>query len=130
MLKIERYTGETLRQHLPELARLRIRVYRDYPYLYEGDMAYEARYLQTYIAARESVAKQDNHGAIAELRTALVEAASGGPPVRIRLSKSYRYRNYGVFTPNSKHRLDVTPVKRGKARARKENADKTPEQRY
>jgi hypothetical protein len=32
-------------------------------------------------------------------------------------------------TPNSKHRVAVTPGKRGKGRPRKENEDKTPEQR-
>jgi uncharacterized protein with PIN domain len=31
--------------------------------------------------------------------------------------------------PNSKHRIDVTPAKHGKGCARKENEDKTPEQR-
>ena len=31
---LERLTGERLRQHLPELARLRITVFRDFPYLY------------------------------------------------------------------------------------------------
>ena len=38
-------------------------------------------------------------------------------------------RFHGVFAPNSKHRVDVTPAKRGKGHARKENEDKTPEQR-
>jgi hypothetical protein len=32
--------------------------------------------------------------------------------------------------PNSKHRVDLTPTKRGKGRARKKNEDKTPEQRH
>ncbi|MBV2124874.1 MAG: hypothetical protein KUF75_06975 [Candidatus Thiodiazotropha sp. (ex Ctena orbiculata)] len=39
-------------------------------------------------------------------------------------------RFHGVFAPNSKHRVDVTRAKRGKGRARKENEDKTPEQRH
>jgi hypothetical protein len=39
-------------------------------------------------------------------------------------------RFHGVFAPNSKHRVDVTPAKRGKGRARQENEDKTPEQRH
>jgi len=55
MLKIERHSGESLLRHLPELARLRITVFRDFPYLYDGDMAYEERYLQTYIKAQDSV---------------------------------------------------------------------------
>ena len=32
-------------------------------------------------------------------------------------------RFHGVFAPNSKHRVEVTPVKRGKDRARKANED-------
>lgn len=33
------------------LASLRIRVFRDFPYLYEGDRQYERRYLRTYFAS-------------------------------------------------------------------------------
>ncbi|MBO0902131.1 GNAT family N-acetyltransferase [Jiella sonneratiae] len=33
---------------LGDLARLRIAVFRAYPYLYDGDEAYERRYLETY----------------------------------------------------------------------------------
>ncbi len=33
-------------------------------------------------------------------------------------------------TPNNKHRVDVTPGKRGKGRAHEEYEDKTPEQRH
>ena len=32
--------------------------------------------------------------------------------------------------PNSKHRVDVTPAKRGKGRPHEEHEDKTPEQRH
>lgn len=34
-----------------DLARLRIAVFRAFPYLYDGDMAYERRYLATYMDA-------------------------------------------------------------------------------
>ena len=33
-----------------DLARLRIEVFREFPYLYEGDLDYERRYLATYLA--------------------------------------------------------------------------------
>lgn len=52
---IERVTGEGLRLYIPDLARLRIRVFRDWPYLYEGDEAYERTYLETYIRSPRSV---------------------------------------------------------------------------
>ena len=47
--------GEAVRPHLEALAQLRITVFRDYPYLYDGDMAYEQRYLDAYARSRRSV---------------------------------------------------------------------------
>ena len=47
------------------------------------------------------------------------------PKPRVNLT-----RFNGVFAPNSKHRVDVTPAKRGKGCARKENEEKIPEQRH
>lgn len=47
-LKVETLTGPALLPHLKDLARLRIAVFREYPYLYEGDPAYEASYLARY----------------------------------------------------------------------------------
>ncbi len=55
MLRFKRLSGEGLTHYIPELAQLRIRVFRDWPYLYDGDLAYEERYLQTYIQAPDSV---------------------------------------------------------------------------
>ncbi|MGE4430087.1 MAG: N-acetyltransferase family protein [Sphingobium sp.] len=43
------------RAALPALARLRLSVFRDWPYLYEGTEAYEARYLEEYMAEPGSV---------------------------------------------------------------------------
>ena len=39
-------------------------------------------------------------------------------------------RYHGVFAPNSKYRVDVTPTRRGRGQIRQENEDKTPEQRH
>jgi GNAT superfamily N-acetyltransferase len=47
-LSIETLTGPALLPHLKDLARLRIAVFREYPYRYEGDAAYEASYLARY----------------------------------------------------------------------------------
>lgn len=55
MLKIERLSGNALLTYLPDLARLRIRIFRDFPYLYDGDMDYEENYLKTYAQANNSV---------------------------------------------------------------------------
>ena len=54
-IHVERKSGSALQQYIPELARLRIEVFRDFPYLYDGDLGYEEHYLQTYINCPESV---------------------------------------------------------------------------
>lgn len=51
-IRIERLTGSALTEQLDAVARLRLKVFREWPYLYDGDMAYERDYLQIY---RESV---------------------------------------------------------------------------
>ena len=55
MLTFKCLSGAALHQYIDELAQLRMQVFRDFPYLYDGDAAYEARYLSTYIAAPESI---------------------------------------------------------------------------
>ena len=55
VLNIIRISGNELNEHLLDVARLRIRVFRDFPYLYDGDLDYEKRYLQTYSQSQGSV---------------------------------------------------------------------------
>ena len=40
MISLMTLDGEQLKDHLPELARLLIRVFREFPYLYDGDLGY------------------------------------------------------------------------------------------
>ena len=47
-LRIEALTGAALEAALDDVARLRIKVFRAWPYLYDGDLAYERDYLQSY----------------------------------------------------------------------------------
>ncbi|MBX3165969.1 MAG: GNAT family N-acetyltransferase [Candidatus Eremiobacteraeota bacterium] len=47
-MEILKLHGSDIEPHWQELAELRIRVFRDYPYLYEGTMDYEREYLSTY----------------------------------------------------------------------------------
>ncbi len=54
-ISVKRLSGAELHPYIPELARLRIEVFRDFPYLYDGDYEYEKKYLQTYIDCPESV---------------------------------------------------------------------------
>ena len=52
---IETLTGDALERALPHLARLRIKVFREWPYLYEGSMEYEQRYLAEFAKSEGSV---------------------------------------------------------------------------
>lgn len=47
-LRVETCTGAALRPLLPALARLRIAVFREWPYLYDGSEGHEADYMHTY----------------------------------------------------------------------------------
>ncbi len=73
VLRIETLTGAALAAALDDVARLRIEVFRAWPYLYDGDLAYERDYLQSY---------RDSAGAVvvgAFDADRLVGAATGTP---------------------------------------------------
>ncbi|APX21630.1 MULTISPECIES: GNAT family N-acetyltransferase [Salipiger] len=72
-MRVEVLTGAALDAALDDVARLRIAVFRDWPYLYDGDLGYERDYLQTY---------RDSPGAVlvgAFDGDTLVGAATGTP---------------------------------------------------
>ena len=48
MIETTALTGDALTAALDGVARLRIEVFRAFPYLYDGDMAYERKYLESY----------------------------------------------------------------------------------
>ncbi len=48
-LTIARCTGTAIADILPDLAALRVAVFRDWPYLYDGTQAYEEEYLRIYL---------------------------------------------------------------------------------
>jgi|TARA_R100000935_G_scaffold3266_2_gene8473 GNAT superfamily N-acetyltransferase len=95
MLELKRLSGEALNQFIPELARLRIEVFRDFPYLYDGDPDYEARYLQTYIEAPDSV---------------IVLAFDGDKVVGASTGIPLRYETDEVKAPFIKAGIDVDSV--------------------
>lgn len=55
MIRVERLSGPALAPHLKGLGRLRIEVFRAYPYLYDGDADYEAWYLEDFARAEGAV---------------------------------------------------------------------------
>jgi GNAT superfamily N-acetyltransferase len=52
----KRVSGAAIAPYVGDLARLRIEVFREFPYLYDGDEDYERRYLQTYVNSPRSLA--------------------------------------------------------------------------
>ncbi len=54
-LQINILKGSEITPFIPELAKLRIRIFHDYPYLYEGDIDYEQNYLHIYTKCPDSV---------------------------------------------------------------------------
>lgn len=47
--------GEAIRSFVDDIARLRIAVFREFPYLYDGTPEYEAHYLETYVRSAWSL---------------------------------------------------------------------------
>jgi hypothetical protein len=72
-LIVKSFTGNQIHPYLDELARLRIQVFKEYPYLYDGSVEYETEYLTSYAACPESLVV----GAFKEGR--LVGASTGLP---------------------------------------------------
>lgn len=48
--------GAEISEYLNELAKLRIEVFREFPYLYDGSTDYEMQYLKTYVNSPGSIA--------------------------------------------------------------------------
>lgn len=54
-LTIQSFSGSDATPHFDDLARLRIVVFRDFPYLYHGDSDYERQYMETYARSEGSI---------------------------------------------------------------------------
>ena len=54
-ITLQSLSGAALLPHLDEVAKLRIAVFRDWPYLYDGDVGYERDYLAAYAQSPNSV---------------------------------------------------------------------------
>jgi hypothetical protein len=55
-LRIKTFKGSEITPYIPDLAQLRIEIFRDFPYLYDGSIQYEENYLKTYTQSQESLA--------------------------------------------------------------------------
>ncbi len=54
-MTFRQYIGADIRRVFDELAQLRIAVFRDFPYLYEGSVDYEKTYLNTYAESERAM---------------------------------------------------------------------------
>lgn len=72
-ITLQSLSGAALLSHLDAVAALRIAVFRDWPYLYAGDAAYEREYLAAYAASPDSVV------VLARAGDALIGASTGIP---------------------------------------------------
>src|SRR3989344_4682367 len=53
--KIKPLRGREIIPYIHKIAALRIAIFREYPYLYEGDMSYEERYLLMYSRTEDAI---------------------------------------------------------------------------
>ena len=54
-IQIRRLTGASILPYIDALAELRITVFREFPYLYDGSIEYEQKYLKRYTLSDETV---------------------------------------------------------------------------
>ncbi|WP_424966011.1 GNAT family N-acetyltransferase [Dinoroseobacter sp. S375] len=84
-LRFRTLRGAELAEAIPALAALRIAVFRDWPYLYDGDVVYEAHYLECYRDCPQSVV------ILAETAEGEVVGAATGMPARDHADVSEAY---------------------------------------
>ncbi len=54
-IEVKSFNGDDAKKYVNDLAKLRIEIFREFPYLYEGNMEYEEEYLSTFIEAKDSI---------------------------------------------------------------------------
>lgn len=54
-ITVRALTGEQIKAAMDDLAALRMTVFAEWPYLYDGDAAYEAEYLREFLAAPDGI---------------------------------------------------------------------------
>jgi len=89
-------TGSALTQALDDLARLRIAVFRAYPYLYDGTLDYEARYLREFAQGKDGIivaakVRDENGDSIIGCATACALSTQHAP-----LQQPFRDQGYDI----------------------------------
>lgn len=91
-LRVAPLTGDALAAALPDLARLRITVFRDWPYLYDGTLGYESCYIQRFAQSPGAVIVAAYDG------DRIVGAATASPMVghADEFAEPFRQRGYDI----------------------------------
>ncbi|MGQ0671705.1 MAG: GNAT family N-acetyltransferase [Hyphomicrobium sp.] len=125
-LSVVSLTGDDIRTVLPDLARLRMVVFRDWPYLYDGTLAYEEEYLAKFAAAKGAVcvvARDDDQIVGASTGAPMVEHADEfGAPFRTAgydLSKVFYCGESVLLTSHRGHGLGHAFFEHREAQARR-----------
>jgi GNAT superfamily N-acetyltransferase len=88
-LQVAALTGEDLAQVIPAAARLRIAVFRHWPYLYDGTMDYEEGYLSKFAGAPGAVIVSACDG------ETIVGCATAAPMAEVETEFSAPFRERG-----------------------------------
>lgn len=89
-LRIENLTGASIVPALADVARLRIEVFREWPYLYDGSLAYEHDYLAGFAASRDALIVAAWDGA------RIVGAATAAPLTGHTADFALLFANHGI----------------------------------
>jgi GNAT superfamily N-acetyltransferase len=91
-IELKNITGDQITGYIPELAELRIQIFREFPYLYDGSLLYEKQYLKTYAASDKTII-------VLALVDGRVAGASTGMPLEQQTDNVIRpFRNAGYKT--------------------------------
>lgn len=91
-IEVRPLTGREIASALDDLAALRITVFAAYPYLYDGDAAYETEYLAEYAAAPDAVLVAAFDGA------RIVGAATAAPMMQQKADFREPFEARGIDT--------------------------------
>jgi GNAT superfamily N-acetyltransferase len=89
-VRLAALTGEDIAECLPAVARLRIAVFRHWPYLYDGSMQYETDYLAKFAEAKDAVIVTASDG------EAIVGCATAAPLTEVETEFASPLRRAGM----------------------------------
>lgn len=89
-IRVVALTGDDIAPVLPALARIRIAVFRDWPYLYDGSLAYEERYLAKLAAAEGAIVVAACDG------EEIVGCATAAPMAEVEAQSAEPFRRRGM----------------------------------